>query len=73
MADIVVLKERLSEAEEALHQFSMGKRAVSVTDRNGEQVRFEAGSAGELRAYIAALRAEIAGYGRSNRPMTVFF
>ena len=59
MADLVTLQTRLGEAEEAYHQMSMGRQAVTVVDQNGERVEYNRASAARLRAYINQLKDEI--------------
>ena len=63
------LAERLVEAEGALHGLLTGQAVVQVTDQSGESVRFAQTSVSRLRAYVAQLRAEVAGA----RPTPVSF
>lgn len=64
--------QRLVEAETALHRILTGQGVQSVTDQSGERVVFTTASVTRLRAYIAELKAEIAGEvptGGAIRPM----
>ncbi len=53
--------QRLLEAKAALHAIQIGQGVTSVTDQNGEQVRYTTANVTRLKAYIAELEAEIAG------------
>lgn len=53
--------QRLVEAETALHRILTGQGVQSVTDQSGERVVYTTASVSRLRAYIAELKAEIAG------------
>lgn len=59
MADLATLQTRLSEAEAALHKLSIGALRASVS-YDGQTVTFTKAEMGELRAYIADLRSQIA-------------
>lgn len=65
--------ERLVEAEAALHALNIGKAVVRVTDSNGDSVAYNTGNARNLVAYIAALKAEIAGTTIQRGPMRPMF
>ena len=58
--------QRLVEAEAALHNILLGRGIQRVQDQSGEAVTYTTANVGRLRAYIAELKAEIAGA----RPMT---
>ncbi|WP_201829594.1 gpW family head-tail joining protein [Microvirga zambiensis] len=59
MVDIVILRQRLTEAELALHRLSLGTSVVSITD--GERkITYTAGNIGQLRNYIDDLKRQIA-------------
>lgn len=64
MATIAVLKDRLEQAEEALHELATGTAVTDLVDQNGQTTRYyrNAQSMGELRRYISELKAIIAGY-----------
>jgi hypothetical protein len=64
MTDTAILEQRLSEAQDALHRLSIGESEVTV--RIGEKaVTYSAVKAGELRAYIQELKAQLGqGDGR---------
>lgn len=51
-----IFTTRLSEAENALHQLSLGSHARVVVDHNGERVEFTSPNAAKLRAYIEELK-----------------
>ncbi|MFZ2872759.1 gpW family head-tail joining protein [Zavarzinia sp.] len=57
--DREVITARLAEAEAALHALSIGRRSVSVS-YEGKAVTYTAGNIGELRAYVAELKAKLA-------------
>lgn len=59
MVDLAILKERLAEAELALHRLSIGKSVVSISD--GERkLTYTAANIGQLRAYVDDLTRQIA-------------
>ena len=51
--------EKLTEAEDVLHQLLMGKRVVAFTDQSGERVEYNQTSIPALRKYIAELKQRI--------------
>lgn len=53
--------QRLVEAETALHSILTGRGIQSIRDSNGEAVTYSTANVSRLRAYIAELKAEIAG------------
>ena len=59
MTDLVTLKTRLTEAEDARHQFGLGTAVVEVW-RDGRRVKYSGANVGNLDSYILALRNEIA-------------
>lgn len=60
MAELVVLRRWLTEAEEAHHQLATGKQVSVVVDQNGERVEYQRASRQQLAAYINELRRQIA-------------
>jgi cob(I)alamin adenosyltransferase len=59
MVDILVLRQRLSEAEQAMHRLSIGTSVVSISD--GERkLTYTAANIGRLQNYIDDLRRQIA-------------
>ena len=62
MADTATLEARLAEAEAALHDLLVGKKAVQV-DYDGRRTAFAAGEEGKLRQYIQELKGAL---GRSD-------
>jgi hypothetical protein len=59
MTDLVTLQARLAEAETALHQVVTQQRAVSV-EYDGRKVSYSMANVGNLRAYVAELRDQVA-------------
>ena len=59
MADITTLKTRLTEAEEALHQLSIGKQRVSLS-KDGTTITFTPATILGLKNYIRSLQQAIA-------------
>lgn len=62
MADQATLQARLDEAEEALHQLTIGRRTEAYTHAAGDtsrQIKWTAASATELRNHIADLRRQL--------------
>lgn len=66
----MTLRERLNEAEAALHDLNIGRNVVEVTDQNGERIRYGVPDRARLNSYIADLKNQIAG--KSVGPMTVW-
>lgn len=64
------LTTRLAEAENALHQLSMGTMARIYVDQNGERVEFTATNSMRLRAYILELKA-LLGKATGHGPLKV--
>lgn len=60
--------EKLQEAEDALHELSLGKRVVKIS-RNGKAIEYSAANMTDLRRYITELKQSINGTAR--RPMRV--
>lgn len=62
MADTDTLQGRLTEAEGALHELTIGRRVEAFTRAAGDtsrQVKWTAASIVDLRAYIADLRRQL--------------
>lgn len=51
----------LADAERALHDLLTGQQASVFVDQNGERIEYRAAHAGRLQAYVAELRASVAG------------
>lgn len=65
---------RLAEAEAALHRLITGQMVRVVVDQNGERVEFTMTNIERLRAYIAELKALLAGVDPMvRRPMGFIF
>ena len=64
----MTLEEKISEAEDALHELSLGKRVVSIT-RNGKSLTYTATTQVNLELYIARLKSQISTSSR--RPMGI--
>jgi hypothetical protein len=67
--DLATYQARLSEAEKALHSFMIGGQPVRVQDQSGESVTYNATNISRLKAYIAELKALIAGDTPNGGPM----
>ena len=65
--------QRLVEAEAALHAILTGRGVQRVQDSNGESVTYTTANVGRLRAYIAELKAEIAGTTPMSGPIRPMF
>lgn len=64
----MTLDEKISEAEDALHELSLGRRVVSLS-RNGKAMTYTATNRVDLELYIARLKSEKNTYSR--RPMGI--
>ncbi len=64
---VLTPQQKLAEAEQALHDLSLGAKAVEIT-RDGQTVKFNQASVSGLRRYISDLKAEIAG-SATRRPI----
>ena len=64
----MTLQERITEAENALHELTLGKRVVKIT-RNGKALEFGQTDSVSLRRYITELKNQLGGSRR--RPMGV--
>lgn len=60
-------QQRLTEAEAAYHALVTGGQPVECRDSNGESVRYTPANASRLKAYIAQIKAEIAGTDATQR------
>lgn len=58
-AELVILKTRISQAENSYHSLMTGQMAVVVVDQNGEKVEFNKVSADKLYTYIAWLKGQL--------------
>lgn len=72
MTDPATLRQRLVEAEAALHRLSIGAHVASLRDAGGRQVNYTPGDEGRLRAYITSLQSQL-GVGGRARAARVFF
>jgi len=59
MTELTVLKQRLSEAEEALHQLLTGQKEASVNVGGFGSITYSAANQSELVRYIAQLKLDI--------------
>lgn len=50
---------RLTQAETALHDLTLGDKARVVVDQNGERVEFAVANANRLRAYVIELKTAL--------------
>lgn len=55
-AQRTIYETRLAEAENALHQLTIGGMARTFVDQNGERVEFTVANAARLRGYIYELK-----------------
>ncbi len=53
--------EKLVEAERAYHEIMSGQAVNRFVDQNGEQIQYSRANVMQLRAYIAELKALLAG------------
>lgn len=65
--------QRLVEAETALHNILIGNGVQRVQDQSGEAVTYTTANVSRLRAYIAELKAEIAGVAPCGGPIRPVF
>ena len=54
-----VITTRLADAEEALHQLTIGGHARVFVDQNGERVEYTTPQSTRLRAYIYELKLKL--------------
>ena len=52
-------RDRLNEAEDALHSLLIGGTASVYVDQSGERVEYVKSNISQLRAYILSLRSEL--------------
>lgn len=64
----MTLDEKLSEAEDVLHELSLGRRVTKV-GRNGKMVEYTAANRVDLELYIARLKNQ--KNTSSRRPMGI--
>jgi hypothetical protein len=64
----MTLDEKISEAEDALHELSLGRRVVKVS-RNGKAMEYSAANRVDLELYIVRLKNE--KNTSSRRPMGI--
>jgi len=67
MTDLSTLKQRLAEAEAALHRLMTGELEVTVSIGGYGATTYNQASADRLSAYIARLKNEIASREGSSR------
>lgn len=66
-SSMATLAERLTEAENALHELQIGKSVRVFVDQNGERVEYTAANRRDLAAYIQSLKRQIGSV--ANGPM----
>jgi hypothetical protein len=72
MADLATLQTRLTEAEGALHDLVMGRKAVQVSFPDNSAVTFSEFDMPQLREYIGDLRRQIAALsGTASQVFTI--
>lgn len=62
---LITLQSRLAEAEQAYHEFQMGRTPRVFVDQNGERIEYSATNIRSLAAYISALKFQISGASQS--------
>ena len=68
MAMIDVLKQRLTEAEDAYHKLMIGEKEVSVSVGNFGSTSYNQTNISQLEKYISALKTQISKVeGRASR------
>lgn len=72
MNDDETLRQRLAEAEQALHEVELGQSTTALRDASGRQVTFTPADAVRLRAYIASLKQQL-GFGGRPAARPVYF
>jgi len=58
---MATIQERLTEAENALHDLQIGKSLRVFVDQNGERVEYTAANRRDLTAYIDRLKTQLSG------------
>ena len=64
----MTLDEKIAEAEDVLHELSLGRRVVSLS-RNGKNLTYTATNRVDLELYIAGLKSQ--KNTSSRRPMGI--
>lgn len=72
MSDVEARRQRLEEAEAALHSLMTSTQRVQIRDASGRQISYAQADVGQLRAYIAELRAQL-NPARRRRAIGVWF
>ena len=67
--EVALYSQRLTEAENALHQLVIGGAARVFVDQNGERVEFQAANASRLRGYIYELKLKLGKATNAMGPM----
>jgi hypothetical protein len=64
----MTLEQKIIEAEDALHELSLGRSVVTVT-RDGKSLTYNAANRVDLERYLANLKSQLGTYSR--RPMSI--
>ena len=72
MADTATLEARLAQAEAALHDLLVGRKAVQL-DYDGRRTAFAPSDEAKLRQYIQELKAALGRPGARRRAIGVSF
>lgn len=76
-AELTVLTDKITAAENAYHSLMVGTMARVFVDQNGERVEFTATNRSQLYAYIAELKSLLpsasGGTPRYGRPIRYLF
>lgn len=57
--EVTLYTTRLTQAETALHELTLGQQARVFVDQNGERVEFTVANRAALRAYVMELKAKL--------------
>lgn len=73
MTDETTLRQRLAEAEQALHDLTIGGGLASLRDASGRQINYTPADAPRLSVYIAGLKKQLGMDGGRPPARRVFF
>lgn len=73
MTDDTILRQRLAEAEQALHELTLGASVAGLRDASGRQITYTAADAIRLSVYIADLKRQLGLDGGRAPARRVFF
>lgn len=73
MTDETTLRQRLAEAEQALHDLSLGASVAGLRDASGRQINYTPADATRLSVYIAGLKRQLGMDGARAPARRVYF